>query len=107
MELQERTETDRWWDSNGISPIPGVVVPFFGAGLSIEPPSSLPGGMKLTETLVEHLLGLWTGKELLSRFSENPEVLGRSVPRLEHFLSVAIKANTKAANLLNIRKCTT
>jgi hypothetical protein len=55
MELQERTETDRWWDSNGISPIPGVVVPFFGAGLSIEPPSSLPGGMKLTETLVEHL----------------------------------------------------
>ena len=108
MKLQERSpetydsETDRWWDSKAISRIPGTVVPFFGAGLSIESPSSLPGGMELTRKLVDHLFDPETGRELLSKFSENPEVLGRSVPRLEHLLSLAIRANTKAANLLNI-----
>ena len=98
-----KSEHDRWWFSDEISTMPGVVVPFFGAGLSVDPPASLPKGIELTEKLMDRLFdGFSVREELIKSFKKHPDVLGRQVPRLEHLLSVSIQANTEAANLLKI-----
>jgi hypothetical protein len=82
--------------------MPGVVVPFFGAGLSVDPPACLPKGIELTEKLMDRLFGFSVGEELIKSFNEHPDVLGRQVPRLEHLISVATQTTAEAANFLKI-----
>ena len=95
-------EIDRWWHAHEISLMPGRVVPFFGAGLSIDDPTHLPSGVELTKSLMNHLFDSTVATELLDTFEEHWRVLGRSVPRLEHLLSVATRSNAGAAKLLEI-----
>ena len=100
--MYHKSEHDRWWFSDEISAMPGVVVPIFGAGLSVDPPSRLPKGIELTEKLMDRLFHFSVKEELIKSFKEHPDVVGRQVPRLEHLLSVATQATAEAANLLKI-----
>ena len=100
--MYHKNEYDRWWFSDEISTMPGVVVPIFGAGLSVDPPSCLPRGIELTEKLMDRLFHVIVKEELIKSFKDHPNVMGRQVPRLEHLLSVSIQTNTEAANILKI-----
>jgi hypothetical protein len=97
-----RSEADRWWWSDQTGPMPGVVVPFFGAGISIDPPTCLPSGLELTNTLVKYLMDDTSAENVLTMFKDHSAVTGRPAPRLEHLLSIAIRANDQAAQLLEI-----
>jgi hypothetical protein len=92
----------RWWCGVDSGPAPGRVVPIFGAGISIDPPTGLPGAEELTRALAHHLLHERTAEELLKIFYKHSEVLGRSIPRLEHLLSATFKVAPGAIQLLKI-----
>ena len=100
--MRYMNEVEKWWWSDETTRMPGIVVPFFGAGVSIDQPTALPSGLVLTKTLAEHLLDSSSAETLLSVFEENRRVTGRTTPRLEHVLSIAIRANVRAARLLDI-----
>ena len=98
--MYHKSEHDRWWFSDEISTMPGVVVPFFGAGLSVDPPSCLPKAIELTEKLMDRLF--YHSEKIPFFFGKHPDVLSRQVPRLEHLISVATQTTAEAANLLKI-----
>jgi hypothetical protein len=66
--VYHNSEHDRWWFSDEISTMPSVVVPFFGAGLSVEPPACLPKGIELTVKLMDCLFDFSDREELIKVF---------------------------------------
>ena len=94
---------ESWWFGSETYPVPGRVVPFFGAGISIDSPSDLPSGIVLTRALLDHLLDEHATSELLGAYERCAETLLRSVPRLEHVLSAALRSTDgRAGQLLRI-----
>jgi len=91
-------EMDDWWFGwKGFTPerpCPGKVVLMVGAGISIESPTQLPGGYKLTEALLDHLLDHNAASEIKTLFSQCEQWMGRSLPRLEHVLDKAFEPST-------------
>lgn len=96
-------EFEHWWYSERASPPPGNLAIFFGAGISIEAPTSLPSGISLTRSLARHILDERAAKELLDTFEQHAHVVGRSVPRLEILFSAVKSAcGDRALELLRI-----
>lgn len=91
-------EMDDWWFGwKGFTPerpCPGKIVLMVGAGISIEPPTRLPGGEALTEALLDHLLDSSAASEIKMVFSQCEQWMGRSLPRLEHVLDKAFELTT-------------
>lgn len=91
-------EMDDWWfgwkEFSPECPCPGKIVLMVGAGISIESPSSLPGGYELTEALLDHLLDSSAATEIKTVFTECEPWMGRSLPRLEHVLDKAFELAT-------------
>lgn len=86
---------DDWWNGwnrfTPEQPCPGKVVLMVGAGVSIAPPTQLPGGYALTEALLDHLLDSRAASEIKTVFSQCEQWMGRGLPRLEHVLDKAFE----------------
>jgi hypothetical protein len=102
LDEYKETPCELWLRGGGSGRAPGNVVPFFGAGVSIDAPTNLPPAILLTETLLFHLLPEHAAEDILRVFRRNSEVLGRPVPRLEHLLSAAGACAPEATRLLEI-----
>jgi hypothetical protein len=81
---------EKWWrDEQTNAAFPGRLTLVFGAGVSMEAPTSLPSGLKLTKALMAHLLDQRACEEILNVYNSCESTIGRSVPRLEHVLDIA------------------
>lgn len=88
---------EQWWLQERFNAeFPGRLTLVFGAGISMDAPTSLPSGVRLTEALMEHLLNPRACEEILEIFRKCETTTGRSVPRLEHVLDIA--CNREALN---------
>lgn len=102
MHRFNESQFDRWWFGPAQDAAPGRVVPFVGAGVSIDAPTGLPCAADLTQALMYHLLEPRVANELLGTFARHHDVLGRPMPRLEALLSRAIDAHRDAIRLLEL-----
>lgn len=102
MLRRDTSPFDEWWFSDSTAPAPGVIVPFVGAGISMDQPTGLPGAVELTEALMRHMLDAHVADELLGIFDRRKAVLGRKVPRLEALLSRAVSVDSDAVRLLHV-----
>ncbi len=87
MDRFNESQFDRWWFGPTQDAASGRVVPFVGAGVSIDLPTDLPSAADLTQALMYHLLEQRVANELLGTFARHHDVLGRPMPRLEALLS--------------------
>lgn len=81
---------EQWWRQERFEvAFPGRLTLVFGAGISMDAPTNLPSGVRLTKALMDHLLDHRACEEILEIFRKCETTTGHSVPRLEHVLDIA------------------